>query len=526
METKKQEDFIFEDEYTEMGEKHIPKFTGMGAGEVKSLQPIMQRFMTSYVQKSDDVDTEAWLAHQLTLELPEKSANAIEQISREIIENINEFDQNLTSINEACNQGQTKEEWFQDKVQTASIGVSVNNYGNYLANIDRSLYEANAQMMRAVSTQSGEISQCFNLDGFIAEQHHVNSFNAKAALENQSYRAEVLAPELGETYGLNSFDVVIKNIKSGKILHQYQFKYGQDAKATMQLLKHGVYNNQRFVVPAEQVAKIQEAFPGKSVSDTIGGTDKVSTVSEPMTKAQAKEYQNKVQAKHQINELEWNNYSTKDMAIHLGKNAALAGLGGAALSTGFHLAVKAIKGESINREEAIEVALTSGVDAGVKTAAAGALKVGVEKGLVPLLAKGTPAGIIANIACLGIENAKIMAKFAKGEISGIQALDYMARTSVSTVYGLGWGATGSAIGAAACAFIPVVGSVVGGVVGGMVGYIAGSKFGSIIYNGVKKIAKVAHSVAETAWDSVKYTAGKICSSAKSTIKTIASLFGF
>ena len=517
---------IVDAEYTELKDESKSEFVGMGEKEAKALQPVVQRFMESYAKKEATLSDEQWLNEQMAKELPEKTTTEIQTMSRDILTEVATFDRNMASINAACDAGQSREDWFQEQVQAASVGVGVNDYGNYLANIDRTLYQANTQMMRAVTTNAGEVSQCFNLDGFIAEQQHVNSFNAQAALERQSYRAEVLAPEPGETYGLNSFDVAIKDVKSGKILHQYQFKFGQDAQATIRLLKDGGYNNQRFIVPTEQLDEIRKAFPGKSVSDVLGGTEKVPTRSEGMTKAQAKQYQHDIQDKNQIKAMDWNSYSTKELAFHLGKNAAMAGLGGAALATGIHLAAKVVKGEKIRGEEVVEVALTTGADAGVKAAAVGALKVGVEKGMVPMLVKGTPVGVLSNIVCLGIENAKIMAKFAKGEISGIKAMDCMARTSVATVYGLGWCTEGAAIGAAACSFIPVVGTVVGGVVGGMVGYAAGSKFGSAVYSGAKKIASVAKSAVKSAYHAVKSIGRTICSGVKSVGNAVASLFGF
>ena len=56
---------------------------------------------------------------------------------------------------------------------------------------------------------------------------------------------------------------------------------------------------------------------------------------------------------------------------------------------------------------------------------------------------------------------------------------------------MSWGLSGAVIGAAALAWIPIVGPFVGGLIGGMVGYMAGSKFGEAIYDGAKKILLTA-----------------------------------
>lgn len=484
-------------------EETYPTLEGFGEDEAKAMRPIMQRFLDSYAKKPEDMTDEEWLRQRLSEELPEKSEEEIREMAREIVEGVEKCDKNIASINAACDSGKQKEDWFRETLEEAAIGVNVNAYGNYLANIDIALFEANTQMLRAVTTQSGNISQCFNLDGFIAEQAHVNTFNARAALENQVYRAEVMAPEPGKTYGKNSFDVVIRNIKTNRILHQYQFKFGQDAKATIAMLKNGDYNNQRFVVPSEQLEKVKAAFPDKSISDVLGDTDKVATRSDPLTKEDVKKIQIKAQEKGKIQSLDWNAYNTRDLALHLGKNAALAGIGGATIATGFYMAKKAFEGEEIKANEVVGVALRTGADAGVKAAAAGALKVGIEKGVVPIFAKGTPIGVITTIACVGIENVKIMMKVASGEISGSQGLDLMARTTTAMTAGLVAGAKGAAIGAAMLSFIPIAGPLVGGLIGGMVGYAAGSKVGEMVYEGAKKVVGVAKRAVKAAYNVVK-----------------------
>lgn len=211
--------------------------------------------------------------------------------------------------------------------------------------------------MRTVTTNTGEISKCMNLDGFIAEQNAVNTFNMRAQLESSKYVAEVKVPEPGETYGLNSFDTVIKDSTTGKIVHQYQFKFGKNSKATIDLLKSGNYNNQRFVVPAEQVEDVRNAFPGKSVEAYMGGTDVVSIKSGTLTKEQAKKLQLDAREKNVLPRNDWNSFNTKELALNIGKNAGLAGLNAAIITTGFDLVAKKVQGEQIDADTTIETAL-------------------------------------------------------------------------------------------------------------------------------------------------------------------------
>lgn len=491
------------------------KIEGLSEQEVKSFKLLLEKFMQSYSAKPQNISDKDWLKTQLQEELPSLTNEEAEKMSLEAFDSIAEFDKNLISINAACDSGTNKEDWFANKIAEASTGVSVIEYGNYLQGIDTAISNGNSQMLRAVTTNAGEISQCLNLDGFIAEQNHVNTFNMQAALANSPFRAEVKVPEAGETYGLNSFDTVITDASTGKIIHQYQFKFGADAKSTIALIKDGNYNNQRIVVPAEQVAEVQKAFPGKSVEAYIGGTDAVPVRSKELTKQQVKDLQLDAQQKNSIPSNDWNKYSNFELAKNIGLQAGLVGVQGAAITTGFNLVAKVLSGEKIETNEMVNIALTSGADAGVKAATAGALKAGVEKGVIGLIPKGTPIGIIADIACLGIENAKILGKLASGELTVMQALDRMGRTSTAMIYGMSWGAKGMAIGAAALAWIPVVGPIVGGIVGGMVGYMAGSKVGSAIYTGVSKVYSTAKSVAKATWSGIKSVGRSIGSGLKS-----------
>lgn len=490
------------------------QFDNLTEKEAKEFKKLLSKFIKSYSQKNSSVSDKERLKRQFKEELEIEDEKA-EEMASETVASIHEYDDNLKSVNEAAAKGISKEQWLANKIANAATGVSIIQHGEYLNQINNSLTNANAQMLRTVTTKAGEISQCHNLDGFIAEQFHVNTFNANAALAKSKYVAEVKVPEPGQTYGKNSIDIVVKDIATGKAtpVHQYQVKYGANASETIKLLReHGdvtKYSNQQIVVPPEQVAEVQKAFPGKTVVSKIGGTDKVNITSESLSKEQAKELQLKTQKDGSAPITDWNSFKTKELALQIGKNAGMAGVQAAAITTGFALAEQVIKGEGVDVEETVDLALKTGVDSGIKAAATGALKVGVEKGVISIIPKGTPVGIIANIVCVGIENIKILSKVATGELTISQALDQMGRTSVSMVYGLGWGVAGATIGAVALSWIPIVGPAVGGLVGGMVGYMAGSKVGQAVYTGLKAVGKGVATVCKSAWNGIKSTGNKI-----------------
>lgn len=69
---------------------------------------------------------------------------------------------------------------------------------------------------------------------------------------------------------------------------------------------------------------------------------------------------------------DWNSFNTKELALNIGKNAGLAGLNAAIITTGFDLVAKKVQGEQIDADTTIETALktvASKVWSGVKKVA-------------------------------------------------------------------------------------------------------------------------------------------------------------
>jgi hypothetical protein len=327
-------------------------------------------------------------------------------------------------------------------------------------------------------------------------------------------------------------DVRAINLDTGKY-QNYQLKFGKDAEHTIRYIEEGNYNNQQIIVPTEQLEEVQAHFKAKGSEKTI--TDHIDAwgaEGKKFTKEDLKEIQSAAQEDGIMPTLDYSHYQTKDLAMSIGKNAGAMALQAAAVTTGLNVAGRIFQGEPVDEDELVEVAIQTGADTAIKTVTAGTLQVAVRKGIIKLIPKATPAGVIANIACVGIENAKILAKIASGDFSVTQGLDQMGRTTVSMVGGLWSMAKGAKLGAevgAALGWIPVVGPampVVTGFVGGMAGYFAGSKVGDGIYQAGKKIAGAARTVAKSVWNGVKNAGRKIGSGIKSAGKAIAGLFGF
>lgn len=484
--------------------------------EAKSFISLFRQCLKSYKEKDPTITDEKWLAQLFKNEIKGTTDEEAAEDAKEIVEALHEYDENLKSVNEAALSGKSKESWLADKMQETAVGMSVHEYGQTLQAMDDILYQKNMEIADALSRAGdGHIMMSPNLDGNIAENLIAKTTELNGLLQGKNVKVDVL-----ESFTANSVDVRATNLETGRY-QNYQLKFGKDAKATIALLERGDYSNQRVIVPSDQLEEVQAHFTGKgsakSISDHI---EAFGVEGRKFTKEDVKALQTSAQEDGIMPTMDYSHYQTKELALSVGKSAGAMALQSAAVITGFNIISKAVKGEKIDSDELVENAIRTGADTSVKVVTAGALQVAVRNGIIRILPRMTPAGVIANIAAVGIENIKILAKIASGDLSVTKGLDQMGRISVSMMAGLCAIKVGAVIGASLVGWIPVVGPVAAvatGFVGGMVGYFAGSKIGEAVYNGAKKIGKAAGKVGKAAWNGFKKVAkvaGKVVSRRK------------
>lgn len=492
-----------------------PKIT---TSEAEALKSIQKKFMISYLSNKDNMTIEQWLYSEMAESLPECNATEIENMSNDIITTLKIQEEKKASLEKAIQSGRSKESWFASEVKKATSQMSAQESSKYLQNLDNTLNSANNSLYRTIHTHAGagSISQNPNLDGFIAEQYHAQTFNLNAEATGSQYRAKVLEPT-GNGYAKNSVDIVVVD-GNNKVVKRYQSKYCKDAKATAKAFEHGDYRGQQKLVPQGQDIDIP-----KKTTTVLEAPD--GTTSNPLTKLRAKELQNEAQS-GKWNDLNWNEYQLKDLGMGIGKQAGQAALMGAAIGVGFDVAQKVWNGEEIDGTEIVETAIVSGADFGVKAAAAGALKVGVEKGIITAIPKGTPAGTIANIVHVGVENAKVIGKMATGELTVKEGVEKMEQVTVSTVAGITASVKGAATGAAIGVVLGPVGSAVGGFIGGTVGYMAGSKVGEKVAKGAQKIREKSRDIVKSVSRTVDNTVKTVTRGISNFCSGVRSLFSW
>jgi hypothetical protein len=219
------------------------------------------------------------------------------------------------------------------RIEEGASAAGVKDVSAYANQIETALQQANRDMERTIQTKGGDISQCLNLDGFIAEQHHVDTFNVDAAAKGSEYRAKVLVPD-GKVYGKNSMDIGIYD-QNGKLVRRYQAKYGKDAEATQALFEKGDYRGQ---------SKLGPEGHGHKEFIEINGVK-----SKPLSKEQAKALQKKAQQEAEIKQYDWNDASRVTIAKNIGKQALI----GAALTAG-------ISYSPLSRPKSQEIKITAG----------------------------------------------------------------------------------------------------------------------------------------------------------------------
>ena len=454
---------------------------------------LITSFVTSWERHKHEKPPAVWLADEFR-RYPDIWTGEEEIVStaNEVVAGVEQANADKASLHAHLDAGKSKASWLARKIEQGAAAAGAANVGAYAAGIDKALKTANGQMLKTISTGSGAFNMNPNLDGFIAEQHHADTFNLDAAAKGSPLRAEVLGSQ-----GKNSVDIAIKD-GDGNIVRRYQAKYGQDAEATRDLFGKGDYRGQRKLVPSDQEGDIPKSA---AVIEADGVRSK------PLTKDEAKRLQEQAQQEQEIRQYEWNDVNRIEIAKSIGKQALV----GAALTCGFQgarilgrrvwnfLRGKENPPASEDLRDFFESSVKSAGHVGVQTAVSGAVVVAAKNGWINSL-KHTLVGRIVGIVHVGMENAKVLFKLAKGELNGEEALDAMGTCTASDVGGLVGAGESAAVGF-------TFGGPVGAVVCGVVGGIAGNKIGEAVYEGgkaiVKTAAKIVKGVFEGAMETVK-----------------------
>lgn len=483
--------------------------------------------------------------------ISENVINAEVVDTQQIIRDMKESSEILVNYNEAM----IYEAAAINNPQIVANTLSANRANTYVDNVNSAIGKSNEEILSALTTKTGEISQNPNLDGFIFEERHAGTFNIDAAVKEKNYYAKALKPEIGETYGKNSIDMTIED--SSKIVRKYQAKAYKNANETAK----SFYDKQQGYKYKFQ----SKLVPSDQTGDISNSVDKMK-FGEVESKNISKEEIKNIQEKYQSGDKEAVKFSfEKDVDVlaiskQLGKQAVINGTMGVGIGMALDVGTKLVSGEEVEVAEVIEAGVKTGTSIGLSTAVAGGIRVAVEKNVLPkVLSKILSSNsVIGAIAGASMDIIGTSFKLGSGEISLGEATRNIGK-SIGSAYGAiiasGWGYGIAMSAMAGLGVIGTVGAVIGvgvAVVTSVVCGLVGSKVGGAIAEGIGKIAKpivdgaveivkaganAVKNLAKGAWEGVKNigrgivkgistVVGGAASIAGSVISGIASFFGF
>lgn len=440
-----------------------------------------------------------------------KSEEELLDTTRQVIKSTGAFNESRASLQQHLDKGRSSASWLADEIEkNAAVSGSV-HVGQYAGNIDVALAEASANARRTIITHAGDVNRNWNLDGFIAEQHHVDTFNIDATTKGSQYRARVV-----NSRDLNSVDIEIVD-GNGNVVGRYQSKYGANAGETIKQLDRGDYADQERLVPEGH---------GSDVPNSTEVIEADGVKSRPLSKEEAKALQKKAQQEQEARQYEWKDTNRIDIAKQIGKQALVGACIAAGMQGARILARRAwnrLNGRenpsgSEDLKEFFESSLHATTQTAAQVAVSGAVVVAVKNGWLGAALRNTPAGLITNIACVGLQNAKVLYKLGKGELTQGEALDAIGNTTVTTSMAIAGATKGAAAGAAIGTVFGPVGTAVGGFIGGVAGGIAGGQIGEVVYEAGKALGKTAIKVVA----SIAQGTGRAVESLGRGIRSIAS----
>lgn len=559
----------------------------------RKTEEIIKKFLRSYVENEksqDKKDLKTWLIYELQNELPNKKAEDIEKIATELIAGVEIYYKKKKEVEKYQSVGITNGDYIGNEIlekvaneieeaeiintkevvedmkeasnilsqynetmiyETAAIKepqlvanvLSANSVNNYVDSVNTAIDNANKTMMESVTTKAGVINQNPNLDGFIFEEYHAGTFNIDAAVKQKFYHAEALKPELGETYGKNSIDLIIED--TGKYVKKYSAKAyknaNESAKAFYDKVTGYKYKFQSKLVPTDQTG------------DITNSVDKIkydNVESKGITKAEIKDIQENLQSGNKKVDIVNFKKDVKTISIskQIGKQAMLNGTMGVGIGMAANIGVNLITGKEVEAEEIIEAGIKTGASMGMATAVAGGIRVAVEKKVIPsVFSKMLTNNTVGVIAAASMDMIRTAFKLGSGEISLRQAVKDVGK-SVGSAYGAiissGWGYAGgmAVAGMVGLGTIGAVGTILGvgvAVTAGAICAVVGSKIGGAIASGIGEVAgavvdgavgivkagkELVKSVASGIWNGVKSVGSAIVSGVSSVVSSISSFF--
>lgn len=126
------------------------------AAEQTSLKGILGSFMDAYAGRDVGLEFSGWLADKLCQEIQGLSKEAGGKLAAEIMEAVAAYDRTLDELNAAVKSGQSKEEWFAERLAEDYADMPAATAGEKLLQIEENVAVSNWQLMQEISETQTE----------------------------------------------------------------------------------------------------------------------------------------------------------------------------------------------------------------------------------------------------------------------------------------------------------------------------------------------------------------------------------
>lgn len=137
---------------------------GFGQKEANGLFSVTKDLLGSFFSKPAEQGIGAWLGDRLKEHLPKVASDVIEEMQEGIVSGIDTFNADMNELEEACEQGKTKEDWMRDKLREVPVDMDAQIYGEHLADMNEALTAGNEVLSAAMDSETGGTIKLNNIE--------------------------------------------------------------------------------------------------------------------------------------------------------------------------------------------------------------------------------------------------------------------------------------------------------------------------------------------------------------------------
>jgi hypothetical protein len=115
--------------------------------EHNTVKTILNNFIEDYAKRDTNVEFSEWLSGKLQEEIQSLDDNSGKKLVDKIIEEVLKSDKLRDELNQAVEDGKTKEKWFADKMAEAYAGMDVQEAGDVLSEFEHELSKADENLL-------------------------------------------------------------------------------------------------------------------------------------------------------------------------------------------------------------------------------------------------------------------------------------------------------------------------------------------------------------------------------------------